>query len=408
MDRRFALLVSVATVVATVCIGAPVAAQSLTGRLEMVGPGAARYQASIASQLATVLALDASPPTAPSALEVALRVRVQIVGRGRRAHAIVDVATGAGYPLLSRTVPGIHGELGTDVLAAAALDAVRDGAISLVQHERSRAREESLRRARDAEAARRLQRAEEEEDRVAAEARARDAVRLRTSGGVALRLRTLDVLLAGQDQLVHETGPYAELSLLVESRPFDAESGLLRGLYGELLAAAAVGLTALQEGGESLDVGAYRVLASAGYRYAIGPVEVGGAVGMGWESFALGKDALVPSTSIPYLRFGPSARLAILPNRLLSARVDAGMRLPFGVGELGDRFGPASALGYDVSAGVDGQSGRFVFGVHLGLSRFGLGWDEGASGGALPDGEEAVSATDSSLWAMATAGYRVY
>lgn len=398
-------------------------AQTLSGRLEVLGPGAAQHRPVIEAQLSTVLTLAAaaapvivgplgpvgpgaaSPRSSANEPNVALAVRIQLVGHGRRARAIVDVSSGDGYPLLSRTVPGIGSSMGREVLAAAALDAVRDGAVSLVQHERSRAREESLRRARAAEESRREQ---QRAQREAAEDGHDDAVRLRASGGLALRIRTLDVVLAGRDELVYESGPFAELALLVEARPFAADGGWLRGFYAEIVGATALGLTALQQDGGSLDVGAARVLGSAGYRYAMGPVEVGGSMGFGLDVFSLDPESIVPSTTLAYFRIGPSARLELIRDGLLAAKVDVGLRLPLGAGELGDTFGPASAFGFDASAGLEGRMGRFVYGLNLGLSRYGFGWDEGASGGALASAEEATEAVDGSLWAMATAGYHVF
>lgn len=188
---------------------------------------------------------------------------------------------------------------------------------------------------------------------------------LRALVGLRIRNRTIAVTPdVDRDQFVADF--YPDLQLEVQLRPLSRDPGPLRGLYFALTAGVSVGMTYVQNDGDTPSMTSYNFEIDAGYGLVLAElVELVFSIGLGIDGFDLadyeppaGTFRDFPSTLYSFFRPAVQGRFRLLPDHLLLAEVGLGGRLVWDVGPLQDpsRFAPegVGAGGVDFFLGLAG------------------------------------------------------
>ncbi len=170
-------------------------------------------------------------------------------------------------------------------------------------------------------------------------------VRVWAMVGAGVRSRAVELLSPDGVDAGYRAEPYFELSGLVGARFFDIL--FVRGRFG-----SSVGLGSRREAASlgEVDTHFFHLSGDVGASYWIdGDVELGAAIGAGWDRYELSFNELVPTTEYVHLRTAIVSGFRLV-ERLLVLDAEAGLRFPFGVGDL------QSLHGVDYSVwGVDGR-----------------------------------------------------
>src|SRR5688572_2906010 len=134
---------------------------------------------------------------------------------------------------------------------------------------------------------------------------------------------------------------------------------------------------------EDIGTSAFRFELGLSYLAALGPVDVGGGIGFGIDSFSLEDNTIMPAASYTYLRPGLIGRLPLLADGLLAAQIDVGLRLALGVGDIGTTYSTSgSAFGFDVGAGLLGALDMgLTYGLRFTYLSYGLSFEGDAPAG---------------------------
>lgn len=214
------------------------------------------------------------------------------------------------------------------------------------------------------------------------------------------RTRDFTVEVPGASARTYEAGVFGNLTLRLESFPLGGSDSAAKGLYAQAAFRIAIGLTTQEEfvqgdgsvGLRDIDgTSVWHFNIDAGYVYPIleDLLRVGAIVGFGLDTFAIGENQTLSSTSYPYLRVGGVIDVRIYES-YLRARVDGGVRIPFGIGEVGDDFGPdGGAIGGDVGLALGGIAGPGIaYNARVGFVRYGLSFDGMGSVGSAESGAD--------------------
>ncbi|MEQ9495653.1 MAG: hypothetical protein RIT81_02315 [Deltaproteobacteria bacterium] len=189
-------------------------------------------------------------------------------------------------------------------------------------------------------------------------------------GGFTFRARTARIGQTDQRNAQHTSGAFPELSVALRITPFKPKSTLgpayllFEGNYG-------LGVSSLERT-DPVSSDAYRFAASVGYTFDVAFLDVGGVVGLGHDTFALGDNGVMGAARYTYVRLGGVARWPVSASITLTA--EAGLRPVLSAGELGTRYGQGSgAFGFDLAAGLLGRTKiGFTYGVTASFTGYAL------------------------------------
>lgn len=228
--------------------------------------------------------------------------------------------------------------------------------------------------------------------------------------GLVLRTRDAEVLLTSGSPRSWRSDPmYVELWAGLELRPLARSGDAWRGLFLRGDVAVAAGLGSRDERGASVATTFFRASGDLGYLAPIGDVlELGGALGFGFDAYQLGANSLYPSVELPYVRPGARARIRALGETLVVS-VDVGYRGIVSRSALGETFGPSGgeSHGFDVGGAVSGavDLGGDVGGVAYGVEASWVGvWHSFAGTGSLGQGERG---TEQGFRLLVSAGWAI-
>lgn len=169
--------------------------------------------------------------------------------------------------------------------------------------------------------------------------------------GTVIRTRDTEIRLMNGGQQTYGSGAYWEATARVELRPLAHEQGLARGLFLRLDYAHALGLGSRDTSGAQYETVYFRAYGDVGFLFGLGDVvELGAAVGFGWDAYKIATNPILPGVEYPFLR--PAVRLRVrLLQELVVLDADIGFRSIFsranfnGFGASGDSFGLDAGLG---------------------------------------------------------------
>ncbi len=202
---------------------------------------------------------------------------------------------------------------------------------------------------------------------------------------------------------------FPQLTVFVETRPFDSESGTLSGIFANVDFAVAVGLGSNEELSSGMvvpiDTYAYRFAIDAGYLFDLDALEVGASLGFVYDAFELAPNGTIPTAAYPSIRIAGLGRLPILDDGLLRAFAELGLRIVMGDGELTPTFGTGSAtIGFDVLGGL---SGALDFGLSYAVRIGYVGYAVGFSGDSRATVDTADNGYDGGVYFGAQAGWQL-
>lgn len=219
--------------------------------------------------------------------------------------------------------------------------------------------------------------------------------------GVDARTRDVSIRLAdGVRRRNYETQLYPEVTATIEAHPFAGREGGLRGLYGQLDFAYAVGLETVERDASNpaaitdVSTTAWRLFLNVGYLAPIADdrVRLGVLAGFGHDRVDLAPNMTLPSSRYNQFRLGVAASLASY-GTLMQTRLDAGYRFVLGAGDLATAFGETINGGaFDVGLSIGGfiEAG-FSYNLRFSYTRYAIDF----AGAALD--EPAADGTDSSV-----------
>lgn len=152
--------------------------------------------------------------------------------------------------------------------------------------------------------------------------------------GAGLRSRSVELLSPDGVDAAYRVEPYFELTARAEARFFDV--AFVRASFG-----SSVGLTSEREDPRlgQLDTWFVRFRGDAGASWWIeDQVELGAALGIGWDRYELAFNELLPTAEYLHLRPAIVSGFRLL-GRLLVLDAELGARFPFGVGQLESVYG---------------------------------------------------------------------
>ena len=370
-----------------------------------------------AERTATRLGVDLNTPEGRALLAEDMGLTVMITGavrgRGRRAETTIVVFDARGEEVAREETGAPVGGRGR-TLVQRATGAALDVAMAAIAERQERAEREAA-AAREEEQRRSAWETESQEEQEEEEEEESDALasmpRLLILAGLEFRTRAASVDFAALGGRVYEASLHPELGIRLESFPLAGSGPAAGGLYleGEFTVALGLKSVELATDGSEREIGtsAFRFLVQAGYQYAINDdaFRVGALIGYGIDSFSLDENDTLPSSSYSQLRLGLVLG-ARLYEDLVRARVDAGYRKVFGVGDLAAEFGEdASASGFDLGVSILGfHSSGASYAVRFGYTRYSLDF---AGATNAPDAASAseVTGSDRSISLVVQGGY---
>jgi hypothetical protein len=202
---------------------------------------------------------------------------------------------------------------------------------------------------------------------------------------------------------------FPQLTLAIETHPFDADTDVLSGFFAAFDFAIAVGLGSNEELSSGMvvpiDTTAYRLGIHAGYLFDLDVLELGATLGFVYDAFELGPNNTMPTAAYPSIRVGGVGRIPLLDEGLLGAFVEAGIRIVMGDGELTPTFGAGSAtFGFDVTGGL---MGALDFGLTYGVRVGYVGYAIGFNGDSRATVDTADNGYDGGVYFGAQAGWQL-
>lgn len=179
-------------------------------------------------------------------------------------------------------------------------------------------------------------------------------------GGARFRNVHLDVGdgTGGTEQRSLETRAYFDFGWHLLVRPMARRSPrpAIQAMVAQIDGGSGIGLQIQPAGtGISLNTNAWRLLGQFGYLYPIDRLQVGGLIGVGADVLSIDLNSVLPSSTIVYIRLGPSVAYNIVPD-FFGFRADFGLRIPFFLGGFEDAFGSdGSGVGLDAVLTLDGR-----------------------------------------------------
>lgn len=183
---------------------------------------------------------------------------------------------------------------------------------------------------------------------------------------VTLRGRSARIDFASSAPRIYESGPYPELGLALELRPFANDSHLGRGIFVNAAFAHSVGLGSSVDSPECMampnmagcQVGTNfaRFMAGAGFLGPIGDVvELGAGLWGGFDGYYLGTNTVLPTAEYAFVRPAVRGRIRLMQETIV-IDAEVAYRGVVGVGDLAAAFGSGwGAHGVDVGAGLGGN-----------------------------------------------------
>ena len=281
-------------------------------------------------------------------LSLSFVIRGEMVGRGRNAALRLWAVDISGQQLSAAEISPVAGRRGRAAIAEGATALVREANQVLVE----RAREIE----REAREAAELERQLADETALDDEMAAGDRPWLIVYAGFGGRGR--QATIETQPERSYNAPLLAELNLGIELSPFASDSGSIRGLlfalnYGQSLGARSVDPTTMEE----IETSAMRLGVDLGYMAELGDggVRVGGLAGYALDSFTLGDNSILASSSYSQLRLGGRVELPLL-DETLGLRADFGFRYALGLGDFAGAYGAeGGGTGIDVGLQVGGR-----------------------------------------------------
>lgn len=234
------------------------------------------------------------------------------------------------------------------------------------------------------------------EERAAAPSPAAPApVRARVQVGAGMRSRAIELLAPDGVNAAYRAEPYFELSASGAVRTLDVI--FVRAAFG-----SSVALSSEREDPRLEPLSTWFAWASADAGASVvidGTVELGAGIGAGWERYELAFNEIVPTAEYVHLR--PLVILAVrIAGRALVLDAEAGLRVPFGIGDLASVYGVEhSALGADGTLRLHGViDPGFAWALEAGVRRYWLTIER-------PDGR--VTGTDGGWHATGWVGWEL-
>ncbi|MCK6545311.1 hypothetical protein L6R52_05535 [Myxococcota bacterium] len=231
-----------------------------------------------------------------------------------------------------------------------------------------------------------------------------DARTVAALAGVTMRQRVAAIALDDGRIAKHDTGVFPEVTLFARTQPFSQAKSALGGVFADVEAAFAVGLSSAIDADERVGTSALRLSFGTGWCWQSGVLSLGGSLGFGLERFALAENDVMGSSSYTFVRPGLVARVAIA-GEALTLEGTAGYRAVMSTGELGAPFAQlATASGVDATARLSGTIDAdlaITWGLVAGWSRYGLAFADRRGLGAGP---AALDGSDTSLTGTAVLG----
>jgi len=348
----------------------------------------------------------------------------RVRGRGGRARTLIHIHDALGNEVAFREAPRPQGRARLRRIGIAAQEALEQALQALAERRAAAAAQTPVIPEEPEEPWGDEEEEEEEEEEDEGSSSGAGLPLVRGLVGIQGRRRQAEVRLNDLGTRRYDSSLYLELALRLESFPLRGSGSAARGLYGEVDFQVSVGLSSQEQDtggmavGDEIKTTAWRTLLQLGYLYPIGggcapgdedegeetcrppAALVGALVGFGLDTFSIDTNMTMPSSRYTFLRLG-AVGAAYLAGELLRVRADLGYRLTFGVGDIATSFGAdASAGGFDVGVGVDGQhSSGISYLLRFGFARYGLDF-----AGVAVD-QEATSGSDSALTLMLMLGY---
>lgn len=183
---------------------------------------------------------------------------------------------------------------------------------------------------------------------------------LALSIGAVVRTRSADIRLQNGGGQTYDSGAYMEATGRVELRPLAHDRGFGRGLFLRLDYAHAVGLGSRDTSGAQYETVFFRAFGDVGFLFGLGDViELGAALGFGWDAYKISTNPIMPGVEYPYLR--PGIRLRVrLVQELVVLDADFGFRSIFGRANFTSFGSEGDSFGLDAGIGI---GGLFDFGL---------------------------------------------
>ena len=223
--------------------------------------------------------------------------------------------------------------------------------------------------------------------------------------GFGVRTRSATVTLDTGGERGYSAGLFPEISVRLMLRPFASSDGALRGVFLHAEAFHSIGLSSQdRETGEEIGSSALRIFAQLGYLISAGSMEIGGALGVGYDAFLLDENTTMSSSKYTYLRPGAVLRVP-LSDELVGLQIDAGLRVGLSTGGLTPMFAAsASHFGYDAGAALYGnlESG-LAYALRLGYVGYSLSFEGDA---LMPTTNQGVDGSDGYFFITLNGGYQ--
>ncbi|AKF05460.1 hypothetical protein [Sandaracinus amylolyticus] len=148
---------------------------------------------------------------------------------------------------------------------------------------------------------------------------------------------------------------YPELAVRGEVRPFNADPGVIQGIYARGFFAHAVGLSSqVDSTGQPVDSTFYRVDFAAGWLFPLADVlDLGVEFGAGWDTYNLSENPLLESAEYVYLRPALRGRMRIY-RELFVIGAEVGVRPVLSRGDLNQYGNAGDTIGFDVGGSIGG------------------------------------------------------
>lgn len=184
--------------------------------------------------------------------------------------------------------------------------------------------------------------------------------------GAAVRNRDAAVQLGSGGERTYASGPYPEIAVALEVRPFANDTHLGRGLFLRGAFGHSLGLGSTREDPAcesasppaecSVDTNFFRWAADLGWLLPLGDAgELGVGFGVAYDGYHLADNVVLPTAE--YLALRPLARARVrMLREALVLDLEVAYRAVLGVGELASSFGDrTTAHGVDAGIGIGGN-----------------------------------------------------